>query len=506
MFTFSSLTHSLKYIPKFNFSSNCDIHEGSYPYICEFCNKELNNKFPLLQNDFERSFTAGDVIKWIAFKTKISSKQPIVIAVIGGSMTYGHNCNDRLRGTYKECAWPSILQKMFKLKFPDSTISVKNFAIPAFSYSQWVQNGHLLREIIADLFIVDLSVNSQIYSKNPFTLQYWLDYFLMTLTQNRKPGSYAVHFVETFRTCAYHKLKECDSPVHCIDENNRFSFNPNISGVLAEYSWCGNWWSIQDIERPVLSHYNISISSYRDAVWPDQSKPSVLLPCFWNGLSHADANGHVLVAEVVMFGIIQMIDLVSSSSLPYCARYRPYHKDLKIPPYCDNSDDIQTALTVFKPNKFLPVFQSGNWKFREDRPSKFGWIAESSRGSRDDHKIIFNVSVSKTPQIDISFLTSYENICRAWVVIADSLYSLENNESLKWLAKYDIDARNQQRLSISRTVRFIPRGQEYKEDSGIYELPSAVRNGSYYLMFVLQTNVNECVGFPKFKLLSIISC
>jgi hypothetical protein len=141
------------------------------------------------------------------------------------------------------------------------------------------------------------------------------------------------------------------------------------------------------MERPVVRHYNLPTVSYREAVWPDFAKPSNLLPCFWNGYSHPDAVGHLLMGDVVTYGLIRAL-IDGHNAAGRCGSLKPetpprFHQRLQSPRYCvspnitsSNSTAIGTYMTPAQPESFRSVGVTGAWTFREDRPKKPGEIGK----------------------------------------------------------------------------------------------------------------------------------
>lgn len=136
-------------------------HQGDARLI-PLCNDSFVDKHPLAAADYERSFTPGSVCSMPpGLLHKIQSGAPVRIVAVGGSMTQGRECIDGKRA-WQTCAWPSRMHDRLNEIFSGSNITVKNAALPGFSYSNWLASGMLDSLTEADVVIVDQQVNSQV--------------------------------------------------------------------------------------------------------------------------------------------------------------------------------------------------------------------------------------------------------------------------------------------------------------------------------------------------------
>lgn len=94
-------------------------------------------------------------------------------------------------------------------------------------------------------------------------------------------------------------------------------------GSNQTYGWCNRWWMMGSHERNIVQHYELPIISYRDAVWPSLANPRPLLPCFWNGISHPDAIGHLLFGDVVAYGLLRSLSDGGNGADACSARQSP---------------------------------------------------------------------------------------------------------------------------------------------------------------------------------------
>ena len=318
-------------------------------------------------------------------------------------MTLGRNCVDVLFGVEISCAWPARFQRWLE-RTGHRTIAVTNHAHAAWNYGNWVSSG-LLNTIDADLYIIDLSVNSQTYL-NPAAQQNDLDAVMQILFSTH--ASSAVMVAESFRSCAF-KRNDCDA--HCSIEMQG-SLQISVAQAAMNYSWCNNWWHLADVDAPVLSYYSVPVVSYRDAIWPRLQNPRHDLPCLWNGLSHPDAIGHALFADVVRHGFLQQINHSRAAVACQPIATDPFHRNQIL----NCAQTLQgTRLSVDVPERFLPTSNLG-WVYTSDRPGKPGWIAETAPNAIPP-SCTFMVELGDDPIIEITYLTSYEHVSAATVLV-----------------------------------------------------------------------------------------
>jgi hypothetical protein len=150
------------------------------------------------------------------------------------------------------------------------------------------------------------------------------------------------------------------------------------AGRSSEFRWCNRWWTVASMERPIAQHHGLPIASYRDAVWPLISQPDPMLPCFYNGLSHMDALGHMLFADTVAYAFVRSVqDTQRDQQQQLCEAQHPqepfkFHQQAKGRRYCAPRSRPGSFMVAQKPGSLIPVAHSGCWHFYEDRPGKPG--------------------------------------------------------------------------------------------------------------------------------------
>lgn len=137
------------------------IAEGDMDLV-PVCNSTFYKQHPFNIEDYERSYTPGATCSMPAdLLYKIKTGKPVLITVVGGSMTQGRRCTDGKRG-WTHCAWSSRLDDRLKEAFPNSNVTVNNIAMPGFSYGHWLKNGMMDGMAHADVVIIDEQVNSHV--------------------------------------------------------------------------------------------------------------------------------------------------------------------------------------------------------------------------------------------------------------------------------------------------------------------------------------------------------
>ena len=411
-------------------------------------------------------------------------------------MTFGHNCYDSNLGIGPDCAWPARLALLLK-DAHSPKVTVSNIAQPSWGYKHWIESGKLQELGGADLVIIDLAVNTQNYL-DAFAQMRHLDCLLHGILAG--PDAPAVLFVETFRSCAF---EDADCDFHCAPLEQGSMAVDIGSGGVKNYTWCNRWWTVQDIDRPVLRHYQLPMASYRDAVWPSLPSPNDHLPCFWNGLNHPDAFAHAVLARVVFFSFEQALRAVQNEPAGRACpkpEVKLFHQRLPVGVFCSQRKRAlgeSPVLSVRIPHAFRPVFSSGDWASREDVPGKLGWIGESFDKSVN-HAVGFAVNFSADPRLEVSFLKTYERIGRVTMFLGRRGFSIERPEEA--VASYVLDGMHEARHSIPQTVAFMHKAKGKKNQARV--LPDEVGKGEYTLVFLLDMTAKH----PKFKLLEIASC
>ncbi|KAI9028596.1 hypothetical protein DFJ74DRAFT_765524 [Hyaloraphidium curvatum] len=454
-------------------------------------------RYPLDAAMLERSYTpAGITCRLGRFFSKLASGEKATIVVIGGSMTAGHECG------MERCAWPRYLAPWFRQMNPAWKVEVKNVAEGGCGLDCWLTKP-FFAELAADLFIVDLSVNSQAMPET--TVTELMDQLLWDLYDRQ--GEPAILVAEAFRTCSDQRW-DCDK--HCSRADQ---------GSVGDQFYCKKWWHAASYEAAVAKHYRLPIASYRDAVWPVLEKPPADLKLLWNGLSHPDALGHELFSDVVKYALARELQRYCRSPPDAEADcgFRPTMlTQRRCPRPCR---EPATAMSAANRSSFEPAREPpGRWRFFADRPNKPGWIFTSNASAEPSEPaenagagIAFDVVLGSRRSLEVTFMRSYANFgpMLATVTAADGMELSQRVLNGTWADRY----------SLPFNARWLPmqedgscRGPRCEED--IACLPRGVREGDRVgvslapLPDAVVGNLTFAGGGRgyKFKLLSIVAC
>lgn len=131
--------------------------------------------------------------------------------------------------------------------------------------------------------------------------------------------------------------------------------------------------------------------------------------------------------------------------------------------------------------------------------------APASNNSSDNATIWFKVYLGKQVQLQVTYLVSYLNIGSVEVSIhpLSALETLDSSSTA--LAKYTIDAKNPDAVSVPKTVLFVhPASNTTSRTKALGQrLPATVGQGYHLVAFRPLSHVGKDA---KFKLLGIASC
>lgn len=470
----------------------------------------VSGKYPLSPSRLQQSFTQGSKESWDRVFEMLERGENIAITVLGGSMTTGLGCGPRdSDGTFLSCAWSTYVSDWLTRQYPSWKFTLKNIAIGGMSAGSWFSWPQISE---SDVYIIDTTVNSQIYcnarqSENSLS-QITIDManLLNRLsTRSKRTGvSPALLMVQTFRTCSNEK-SDCEG--HCKKEELKSL--PDV-----DYSWCECWWRMGDFEAFAARSVDIPIASYRDAVWPDIDNPPLDLPFFWNGLSHPDRVAHELVSDIVKNALEQLlIPSVQDIENPKVDLSIESEANLYLSDCASRSSQSypSTIIGVQDLAKFASTAISAGsaWRVYEDRPLKPGWIGSWANNNflntsqiplSPDKKFLtlsFNLVLSSSPRLEITFLRSYEGMSDVRVSIEDcgEIDEIGGTLSGLWEQHYSLpfstvwESQSTVQSADTENLSF----RLFNKSCSLH------RGGSQLLTFTL-------LHPGKFKLLSISSC
>ena len=370
---------------------------------CHWCQKAMAEQYPLDFEDFQRSFIEGNACLWKDLVRKLDANEVVYIAVLGGSMTVGHGCNDSPEG----CPWSANLERLFN----SSNVVVKNYAVPAANYDHFLASGDL-QLIDCDLLLVDLAVNALTYFGDIERLQSRVDNVIYDVlsAHPKRP----LLWVTTYLTAAGSgDLQECP--------HDKGEVLYSFLGRSISYSWCWFWLRIKDHEQRITSHYDIPVASYRDAAWRGTHKNGIMETfataredqvCLWNAWRHPSSLTHILVADVVYFSIHGMLNKARAllpESKDCTVVSTPLKAEVAAPRLCAEFG-FTSHMTFNQPDGFKTTNSTSNWSFEEYQKGKPGWTIDLKESSFEENFISFSVEIGSAHIIETMYLQSFTKI------------------------------------------------------------------------------------------------
>ena len=250
---------------------------------------------------------------------------------------------------------------------------------------------------------------------------------------------------------------------------------------------CRGELTIQEAQQPILSHYNITVASYRNAVWYQMDKPRENQVCFWNGRGHPNSPTHILVADVVYFSMMAMLakaeGLTKDGSVD-CQRapVSLYYPE-QTPEVRCASVGFKTHLSTKYPADFIPSLATSDWLYREDVPGRPGWIIEfDANGTNYRQNFIqFDIELGEARQIEVTCLHSYSKVGTVFMHV-NGLGS------------------NRNATKTFRIVGSLKGGHVSVPVLSAHQMDS-MPTGPYRLTFQL-----HLFNYPKFKIMAVGSC
>ncbi|CAM9527097.1 unnamed protein product, partial [Laminaria digitata] len=253
--------------------------QGLHESDCFHAENLTTETYPLTQEMLERAssrYTTTDLSLNRAFQR--SRKRGVLkVVVVGGSVTYGHECVSPAGLKGVECAWPHRLQQWFDERVEDVPVEVVNAAKPASSILDLLHNGlhdTLPVDLEVDLIIVDYGVNDAVFESFDFDInnvKLAHEVFILHV-RNDMLHMPALLYAESFISPA------------------RVRQAPHQKSNMAE------------VHAEATKKYDIPMASFRDAVWPDDDD-SALAERVWGNAVHPDWQVHQLLADVMVYFI-----------------------------------------------------------------------------------------------------------------------------------------------------------------------------------------------------------
>lgn len=215
----------------------------------------------------ERSLvSAGDTTRLEHVLAKARRGEPIVVGVIGGSITAG------ARASRVDRRWGDLVAKWWRERFPKTDVQFVNAGIGATGSDIGAHRAakHLISHR-PDLVVVEYAVNDG--------------------------GSKIAS--ETLEGLVRQILKQ-----------------PNQPAVMLLFMMNKNGQNVQDMHIPVGRHYGLTMVSYRDAFWPEIEAGRLVWEDIGADEVHPNDRGHQYAADLVTSAIEKVLaDLPSDAEL-----------------------------------------------------------------------------------------------------------------------------------------------------------------------------------------------
>lgn len=379
-------------------------------------------QYPISLKDMREAFYFNENYKALEALRNMSKSGSAPILVVGGSETAGHECKPSQGSVAnKQCAWTRYFLDWLKYAYPNVTWTLDNLAEGGTGIDVWYHR--LSKEYVSKykLMIVDTTVNSQ--DKSPQEIKSILDSFLLKFNDIPKIS------LSLFRTCNY-TASDCN--IHCsFFEQGRLQDG---------YSWCYKWWRIQDYELDIYTYYNVSVMSFRDAIWSNLARPPESLPGIWNGLSHPDYVGHQLIANMVQHSW----NILTAKAQKIQGVYDSYEAK----PYFEftRTPECSSIKQVFLDHNgcVLNDTQVDGFICKEDVPGKGGWISEYTPVSMQNGESLHTVSITVHNTIHALLIEYLES----W----DAVGVLDIHTDSSPEVVFSIDAKSNKHYSVSKIV------------------------------------------------------
>ncbi|CAM9485932.1 unnamed protein product [Ectocarpus sp. 12 AP-2014] len=351
--------------------------------------------YPLTAEMFARSvpYETPDHSFHRAFR-RAREREVLKVVVLGGSVTFGHECSSPAGLIEKACAWPHRVEQWFQQQVTGFDVEVKNEAVPASGIFQFLHLGMdevLPADLEVDLIIVDFGVNDAVVEQVNFKLEYvkMAHDTLIRYVLDEMSHSPALLYTESF-----------------------------ISPIRAtQHPWQGG--NMAEVHASVTQKYGIPMASFRHAVWPD-IKQNSLATRIWGRKVHPDWRVQQLMADLVVFYIqrsharfLKVYGTVSSNS-PSDIEHQHFQEGLGCLAY-PRSYAVQLGSYERGPPPVQLVTAIG-WSFSKVA-GKSGLIGFGKSSSNPAVATFLLPCSGERRVLDVEYLVSYEGMGAARVVV-----------------------------------------------------------------------------------------
>ncbi|CAM9527033.1 unnamed protein product [Ectocarpus sp. 4 AP-2014] len=232
--------------------------------------------YPLTPEMFARAirYSTSDLSSHRAFR-RARGRGVLKVVVLGGSVTYGHDCSSPAGLKGNGCAWPHRVEQWFQEEYEDLDIEVTNASVPKYGVMQFLHkllDKALPVDLEVDLIIVDFGVNDAIIEEFEYNVEYL-----------RMAHELLIRYV---RDTMFH------SPALLYAESFIAPFRSLESPWQSE--------NMAEVHASVTQKHDIPMVSFRDAVWPHKEDYAAAED-IWGHSVHPDWQVHQLMADVVAY-------------------------------------------------------------------------------------------------------------------------------------------------------------------------------------------------------------
>jgi len=265
---------------------------------------------------FRRSLVSmGDTARLQHVLAKARRKEPVVVGVIGGSITQGASASK------EECRYGNLVAQWFRETFPGTEIQFINAGIGATGSDIGAHRvqAHLLRHH-PDFVVAEYAVND--------------------------PDSKMA--AETLEGLVRQVLKQ-----------------PNHPAMMLLFTMHNNGGNAQEWHSKVGRHYRLPMVSFRDALWPEIEAGRLKWEDIEADMVHPDDRGHRYCADFITAVLQKVLAKLPSRRLP---AIKPLPEPL--------ISDVFEHATYFNAETITPVKNEG-WKVSQGDPFfGRGWEAD----------------------------------------------------------------------------------------------------------------------------------
>jgi hypothetical protein len=336
-----------------------------------------------------------------------------------------------------EINWAENLQIILNSGWYESLFGLDNDALGGCGIDYFIENISERTLGLADLLILDFSVNDFTIPLETLTSHYYA--FIQFISELQNPPAMFFHL--TLRL-----------PMPSL----------NYDDVIKEMLSTGSvWWKMHDHATAAMEHFGVPYISYRNLIWPNFDQPPKNLLSYWQDV-HPNGNVHLLAGKLISYGILRLVQdsIAADQSQSNCTN-KPYvtndNRNGSLKLWCPKPIEMMEAgLSMPNHRTFKIVnrhrrFETHNWRYFADSKNKFGWIMLFNCSSttyrhchdgtvcqayEDAHTLSIKVSVGENPLVRIGYLMSYATMgkVRVWLdddrdnfIVIDAQWSLQTS-------------------------------------------------------------------------------